>query len=636
MPSHKHNLFFNNSSSETCSVRIQGKSPPKRQKLGRHREACFPAVSTMSLTTEGPVLSSTPQNSRWEDKTSARNGSGQITPIRSFLGICDKREKKGRAGRREGRRRETPGKTDRAEHSNHDQNVRAGMVMGQANHEEGESERESWWIEERGHLENRRGSSSETERLREIHLRKVDEKEKRRHLRKYHQQLQQFMPSSACSSDYVFSHSMSFSSSNRDSPYSSPFPQHRSHISVPALMYHDCERDLDVYRDEVEVGPADNRGQLISFPSGELCLQTDTSPRHNKSNDEVGHGDTGSNSEDLRACTEDKKAAYEQDKGESVKRRSLKATDEGEIRNRGREKEQTDMMTDARRADVEAPGAYSCDSMVVEERSDASDAPYGMDHPLAESPHQQAPAEQPLSTAYEYTNAPLTPYSLSDHCLELKHSGCTSKTMPLSLQNAQGLSSTICGEKEPWISANTNTSEFLKAHLVTLPLTTPIMHNRCKISAEPPNILSENTADAKVHSHPEVSAKMDQQVSTSSILQSNSLFRPLENGREGGKKMEVGKEHLPCLETAEKIVEIEDVEFCQSPPEVPQAKTQSPPTSGTMAVTDHPEQRRDVCSVTPDHIGIGKCVFCLCVRMSYVCVDNCWPLISVLGYIPKN
>ena len=282
IPSPKHNPFFNNSSSEACSVQIQGKSPHKRHKLGRHRGACFPGTSTVSLTTDGPVLCSRPMNSRWEDESNVRNGSGQITPIRGFLGACEKKEKKGRASRREGRRRETPGKTDRAEHSNHDQNVRAGMVMEQVNHEEGE----------RGCLENSTDSSSEIERLREIHLRTVDEREKRRHLRKYHQQLQQFMPPSAYSSDYVFSHSMSFSSSNWDSPYSSPFPQHHSHTLVPGLMYHDCERDLDVYRDDVAVGPADNRGLFISFPSGELCLQTDTFPRHIKSNDEVGHGDT--------------------------------------------------------------------------------------------------------------------------------------------------------------------------------------------------------------------------------------------------------------------------------------------------------------------------------------------------------
>lgn len=660
IPSPKHNLSSNNSSSECSSVGTRGKSPPKRPKLGRRRQAFGPAASTTRLATGGTVLCSTPKNSRWGKDTSARarNGIGleEITPIRGLLGICDKRERRGRAGGREVRGRETYGGTD--------QNVRAGMVLGQATDEQlhlwevdrekenqqstlkGAREREGGWIGQRGHVENSRGTRDEVERLRERYLQRVDErdKERERHLKQYHQQLQQFMPSSASLSDHLFPLSTcpSFSSSNQVSPSSSFSPQQSSHISLSALTYHDLEKELDAYRARVEVRTDDNSGQLSSLPSGELGLQTETSPRHNKNKDGVGHGDSGGTGEDLRVSLEDKEAGYGQGRGKSEKRRSLKATDQGQIRSRKEDWRPAGMERGGERRWAWVATEIEQADMITGARQGASAD--GTDHLLAESPHQRAPAERPLSPVCEHTNTPLTPNGHSDLSLELRHIRCTSNTLPLPLQNTQGVPSISCGEKEPWFTANAYRREFSNAQLTTL-LTTPITHNGCKIPAEPLKMLSENTAYTKVHSHPEVNAKMsvsaqeetstdslsyiidplsisllqvDQQVATASFLQgkqSNCSLCPLENERGGGKKREVEKEHLTCVEMAEKVVEVEDAEFRLSLLELPQAKTHCPPASDTMTATDQPEQRKDVCFAPYKHCRIGKREFCVCARV---------------------
>ncbi|XP_037634324.1 kinesin-like protein KIF24 [Sebastes umbrosus] len=296
-PSPKRNLS-NSSSSSSGSIIFgtRGKSPPKKPKLGRQREDFGSPTPTARLTTGGAILCSTPKNSKWEEETSAnaRKGIGleHITPVRGWLGIGDKRERRERAAGREGRRRERDGAT--GGHSDGDQNVVAGLVVGQATDDLWEVQRETGfyhrekenqqstlkgggreerrWLEQRRQVESSRDTCSEVERLRERDLQTVDEgdKERERHLRQYHQQLQQFMPSSASSSVHLFSPSTcpSFSSSNQASLSSSVSPSSRSSlqrsspISVSALMYHGLEEVLDAYRARVEVRADGDRGQM--------------------------------------------------------------------------------------------------------------------------------------------------------------------------------------------------------------------------------------------------------------------------------------------------------------------------------------------------------------------------------------
>ncbi|XP_041793481.1 uncharacterized protein LOC121606931 [Chelmon rostratus] len=539
------------------------------------------------------------------------------------------------------------------------------------------------WIEPRRQVKSSRDTCTEVERLREGHLQKIDEsdKERERHLRRYHQQLQQFMPSSASSSDHLLSPStcLSFSSSNPVSLSSSVPPSSCSSLQHSPLKYHGLE---EVCRARVKIRTDGSRGQLSSFPRGGICLQTVTSPSYSNNKDEAGRGDSGG-SEDWRACLEGTEAGFGQDRGKGEKRRSLKVRVEGEVRGRredwrpaGKEEggerkwawvatahtEQADKMTGARPADVEAQVFYDRDSEVGEEGPDASavtadgvwsaeerggDDGYALvsshsnndssslfDNSPVESPHQRAPAERPLSPACEHTNTLLTPNKLSDLSLELKHTRCTSNTLSPLIQNAQqGVPSSR--DRELQFAANANRREFSNAQSVTLPLTIPFTQNGCKIPAKPLNILSENPAHTQAHDHPDVKAEMpvlsqgetstdsvsctmdplsisllqvDQEVATASFLQAeqnNTSLCPLENERAEDKKREVEKEGLTCAEMAGKVVEDEDVEFCLSLLELPQAMTHCPPTSHHMTATDHSEQRKDECFATCEYCGIG-------------------------------
>lgn len=667
IPSPKRNLSNSSSSSGGNSVGTRGKSPPKKPKLGRQREDFGPTTPPKSIATGGTILCSTPKNSRWGEETSAstRQGIGleHITPVRGLLGINDKRE-------RQGRRRERYGVSESVGHSVSDQNM-AGLVLGQATdehlnllevqresgfyHREKENQQstlrrgiheERRQIEQRRQVESSGDTCSKIERLSARDLQKVDErdKERKRHLRQYHQQLQQFMPSPASSSVHP-----SLSSSNQASLSSSVSPsssslQHSSRLSVSALMCHGLEDVLDTYRASVDVKANGNRGQSSFFPSGGR-------------KDEVGHGDAGG--ADCRVSSGETEARFGQDRGKSEKRRSLKATGEGEGRvrreegrpagmDRGGERRWAwvaDGMTGVMPADVDALVSSNC-CEVGEEGLDASDVPAvwtteepeeGADgysslsthsnslfnHPPVESSHQRAPAERPLSPACEHTSALLSPIKLSDLSLDLKHTRCTSHILPLPLQNAQqGVPPSSCTEKSAALDAKRR--EFSSTQSATLTPTTPNTQNGFKTPAEPLDILSERPVYTQVHNCPEAKMsfvpqeetadsssyimdplsisllQVDQQVATASFLQreQNTSLCPPENERRGDNGRKVKKEHLTCAELARKAVVDEDVELRQSL------------TSDTMPATNHTEGRKDLCCTTYEHCGIGKCELC--------------------------
>ncbi|XP_034728726.1 uncharacterized protein LOC117945379 [Etheostoma cragini] len=598
IPSPKRNLSNSNSSNSSNrsnssgrgnNVGTRGKSPPKKPKLWRQREDFGPTMPSTRLATGCTIFCSTPKNSRRGEETSARARKGigleHITPVRGLLGKGDKRERRERANGREGRRRERYGGIDSVDHSVSDQNIVAGLVLGQATdvqlhswkvqRESGFYQREKnnqkstlkggvkeekRWIEQRRQVENRGVICSEVERLRERDLQKVDERhtERARHLRQYHKQLQQFMPSSVSSSVRLFSPSTCTSSSNQASICSSVSPsfcsslQQSSRFSDSALIYHGLEEVLDSYRARVEVGTDGNSGQSSFFPSGQICSQTETSPSRNTNKDDVGCGDFDSCGEDWSVSMEGTEARFGQVWDKSEKKRSLKATGEGEGRVRREEwrpagmeegedrrwawvakteTEQADRMTGAVPAVVEALERRE----VGEEGLNASDVPadgvwrteeqegadsFGLlstrnaidrnrlfNRPPVESSHQQAPAERPLSPACGQ-NALLTPIKFSD--LSLKHTRCpaSTSTMPLPLQNAQqGVPSSSCREKQTWLAAHANRREISKAQSVTLTVTTPITKNVCKIPPEPLNI-SKSPAYTVIHNHPKVKAKM--------------------------------------------------------------------------------------------------------------------------------
>uniref|UniRef100_A0AAQ6IHG5 Kinesin motor domain-containing protein n=1 Tax=Anabas testudineus TaxID=64144 RepID=A0AAQ6IHG5_ANATE len=259
LPSPKHNLSYSNSSGGT-----RGKSPPKKAKLGRQREEFGPTSPTTMMPTGEAILCSTPKNSTWGEETSPRGiksiGLEHITPVRGWLGTVDKREMMERRGEQKDRGRENK-RTD--SHSV----TRAGLVLGQTtsegvvpkgnlsftrrksvfSHREKEQNQQSTmkvekeggrkWIERQRQVKSSRATCREVEMQNDRHVKKADEKdkEKERHLRWYHEQLQQFMPSSG--------HLLSPSSSNQASlcspvsPSSCSSLQQSPPLSLSALMY---------------------------------------------------------------------------------------------------------------------------------------------------------------------------------------------------------------------------------------------------------------------------------------------------------------------------------------------------------------------------------------------------------------
>ncbi|XP_040011667.1 uncharacterized protein LOC120805479 isoform X2 [Xiphias gladius] len=689
LPSPKHNLF-NSYSSTYSSVGTRGKSPPKKHKLGRRREAFGPTTPDTRLPTGDAILCSTPKNSRRGAETSPRGRKGigleHITPVGGWLGMGDKRHGREEEGERKGRKRENERYGTTNSQSLSDQNTRKGLVLGHPKDEQlhlwevqkslsqresgichrvkenqqstvkGGREEERRWIQKRRQVESSRDMCSDVDRLRERDSAERD-KERQRHLRRYHKQLQQFMPSSVSSSVSLFSSSTcpSISSSNQASLSSSVSPsscsslRHSSHLPASARTYHGLEEVLDAYRAGVDVRADCNRGQL-PFPSGEISLKPENSPCCNYNNDEDAHGDAGGVGEDWRVSWEGTEARFGQDK----ERRSVEATGEARVRGEDRrpagmeggerrvattDTDEADRMTCAMPSNLVAQVSYGCHSedrpQVCDEGLDPSDDPadgvwsnvsYSLvsthsnsdsnrlfNHPPFESPHQRAPAERPLSPASEHINTLLTPNKLSDLSLESKHTRCLSNTPPLPLQNTQ----------------------FSNALSTTLPLSTSITHIGYKICADPLNKLSENPSYTQVNNHPEVKAKMsvlpqdetyadslsyimdplsisllqvDQQVATASFLQEGQNTPSLcllHNERGKDDRRQVEKECHTCAEMAGKVVEDEGIEFRLSLLELPQAKTHCPLTSDTKTAMNHTERGKDTCCATYEQCGMG-------------------------------
>lgn len=593
----------NQTSSCSDSINIRGKSPPKKPKLKSQREAFAHTTSTKRAPTGRRNLCSTPRNSRWGGDNNAKErvvaGLQHITPVRGLLGTCDKKQKREGAGEMEGWKTEVVrgyGGTEAAAHPNkHDQNARAKLVLGQPPDNQGrvcevnlslaqretgfqdrekEKEQSTFKQEREERTWSRQVESNGETHVREMDLEDIEERneERKRHLKWYHQQLQQCVSSPASSSVHLFSSpsiTPSFSSSNC-SPLSSDgcsSLQHSSHRSP--ITYQGLEELLDVYRASVAVRADGNRGQLF-FSSEEIPLQTEN-------NDEGGHGDAGGVGEARMAHLEAAGPTVK-DRGKREKMRPLEIAGERQLRGKREEQNLTGMERGQRRlawlATAETEEADRMASMMpchtdilvsskrdsevrrrpVEEGregGDASDVPverhwrieeegaysYSLvstcsnnnsnslfDHvhvepPCVDKPNQRAPAARPLSPAFEHINDLPTPNKLC----ESKDTCLTSHTLPLGLQDVipvnapHGVPSCSTREKEARSAAKASSREF--SLLPSLPPTASLIQNDCKIPAESQNTISENPAlvstglittlpHTQVHNQPEVKAKM--------------------------------------------------------------------------------------------------------------------------------
>lgn len=618
----------------------RGKSPPKKAKLGRQREGFGTATPKASLPSSDPVLCSTPKNSQWKGDSSARGRKAvdfeHITPIRGWVETSDRRQKWRRTDKNRGgvRKNERPDS-----HSVSYQSARQGLVVGQPTDEQlhlweeqkenvaSLSPRESGFFqkakenqesilkgrnEDGGWLEHRKVKSyvdtfSRVERQNERVLQKADENDKERHLRWYHQQLQQFMPSTSSSSLFK---SSSFSSSNQASvsPALCSSLQHPD-LPVSAFIHHGLEN-----KTRVQVRAEDVRG-LLHFPSGKL---------------ESGFHTYGDSDDERGPSWEGTEAIFGQDRGGREREDSVKETDEARVRKENKtpagidggerrrawvatsEASDTDRMTGAIPSYVEAQVSHNCDSGDREVDKEGQEIPYvpaddvwcteeggvadswgavpTLSNSLINSPcfHsilQRAPAERPLSPACDHTNTRLTQNKVSDVSSELKQTNCTSNMRPLPQQNTSStVIPSIHKKKKQWL-VNASTMQLLNGQSFAQPLTTSVTQTGCKTPTEPDNKrLHKQVYSIKVSPQAEAYSdsqsyimdplstsvvQVDQQVTTDSFLQGvkdNISLCQLTN--------EMGEvKRSTCTEMVGNVRDDEYADFCSSLLEQRQPKT---------------------------------------------------------------
>ncbi|XP_034547184.1 uncharacterized protein LOC117818427 isoform X2 [Notolabrus celidotus] len=582
-------------SSSTSRDSIRGKSPPKKPKFRRQREAFVPTMCSTRLATGGPILCSTPKNSRQDEKTSTRDRMDisleQITPIRGFMRTGVDRKI---AGEKEGRRRDRYVGTDIVSHSVREQNVReSGFFHRERENQhralKKEREGERRLIEEKRKIQRSRDSSTGAESVKGRDLQNDDrrDKEKEMHLRQYHQQLQQFTPSSASSSispstclSSFFSHPASLSSSVALSELS---PQHSPHLLYSELTYQGLGEVLDKYRARVNVRADVNRGHVSLIPSGEACLQTETSV-NTKNTDEVGHGNSG---------------------GRDVKSSRAEWRPAGNEGMRGRgwawvamtEAQQAGSMTGVRPAATVAQVSYNCDSdhrrEVGGEGQESSYVPAEgvwsneehasndsfFTHPVVDSSNHRAPAERPLSPGCEHTNNSLTPNELCELPFRSNQTRCSSNSLHLPSQSPTGEPSSSCSVKDPLFAAD--------AKKRGLSSTALPQEDSCSYIMDPLSISL---------------LQVDQQAATTSFLQGGlktSSPCQLDNEIREGSGKEMEKENVACLDMTMRIGEEDGLSIL----EMPQAKTHYPPISNPITSTNI-EKRQYICC-TKELIGLG-------------------------------
>ncbi|KAK2837212.1 hypothetical protein Q5P01_014424 [Channa striata] len=666
----KHNL--SNSNSSIGSVGPRGRSPPKKAKLGREREASGPIAPTTRLPMEDAILCSTPKNSRWVEETSPKDKHGlgleHTTPIRGWRGT-DKKETKERADERKRRGGEND-KCGRTENSGQpaDGQFRLRAVQADERTQKGNlsfsssesgfvhREKEKYKSTLEGGREEKRGLAEQqrqTEISRDAYsdigrhnkrgLQKDYERdeEKERHLRWYHQQLQQFMPSTASSSASLHSnfHGPSLTSLSPSlSLHSCSSSQQSSQLSGSALAHHDLEEIFLANGAKVH-------GELLPFPSGEICLQPETSSSYTDKNDEDPCGNSGDNK-----AWEETQARFGKGRVGSEKRRSEKATGKAIVRKEderpagieGRERRCAWVaMTDAERADMltgeilnnsEGQTSYNGDSKgrgeVDKDALDTSGVPADgeadscvsihsnslFNHCPLESPPQRAPAEQHFPPAYEHPNTHPTTNKSSFACFESKYNRCTSNS----------LASTSNPKKRQCLGTY---RQLFNAQSATQTCTTSIPQTGCKI----PNVAlkqPDNSSYTQVQSHLEVKTKMsvsaqdendadslyimdplsitllqvDQEVATASFLQdkpSNTSVCLPENEIRGDNKKNTEEDNLPC-EMVGTCFEDEDAELRLSLLQLPRTSTQQPQPSDNVTAINT-ERRKDTCFATNKH-----------------------------------
>lgn len=491
--SSKHSLTANKSCNKS-RVATRGKSPPKRPKL-------VPYSSALSLTTEDPVFCSTPKKSSCA-RASVGSGLEELTPIRGFLGISVES-----GGRKQ---------KDSGEYSCHDQSHGSGPHSGRLHLRDirkkltfSDEEQEKGRVISNRPTRWNRDTCPERERERETSSPKAEQKQRESHLKQYHQQLQQLMPSLDSSSEHLSSTSTCFSCSHQVPMFSPSCPRYTSQASF----------DLD---------QTCNRGQMSSF----------SSEGHNKDTCRVVHDPSCDTSKDLRIL--DTKSKYGKEIVSDEKERTLSPTGQDyrrpvRMESGGKRRRawgtpagipQINTVAGARQDDVGTPmfKALSVDTVLFH----------------AESACHHSPAQHPFSPTHVHTD---TLKTLKGQFELAKGRACTSDILPSPSQNTRRVTPT-------WLVGNDGKT---------------IIHNASNLHNEPltTSHSMEDPAFKQVGTHPDTDGKMsilaqgkastgfatsimdplsisllevDQQATTASFLQGKQSNLSLFESREGGDK----------------------------------------------------------------------------------------------------
>lgn len=488
--SSKYDLSVNIGCNKT-SVAARGKSPPKRPKLGRESENFVPISSTSTLTTDDTVFCSTPKNSSC---ARARFGTRleQLTPIRGLLGISVQRES---TDRNSGRKEKDNGEPD--------QSIRAGANLGKLHLQDvrkklefsdrelekelGIFNRVTGCKYQGGRSENR-DTRPEIHRPMELSSQNTEQKEKVRHLREYHQQLQQLMPSFQPTPKHLLSSPpcQSFSCSHQVPQVSTS--QQVSQNSVSAGDSFDLETDPAPLGTKVDF-ESSYRGPLSSLTHEGLRI-------HNKGQRELGHGTLADTSKDVRVLMEDRKTKYGKETGHVEKERTKTPTGEGQFIITQEYRRPAGMESGGKRRRAwETPAGSLQINAVTSARREDMETPLFEASPAdtahTESAYYCSPAEHLFSPPCGDTDTLKVTKGRAELPHELKGRTCASN-LPTSTNSRV---------KESWV---------VVSDIQTLPHNTPNIHHEYKDTAEAFSVFcsTQDSACNRVGSLPDTGGKM--------------------------------------------------------------------------------------------------------------------------------
>ncbi|XP_065807579.1 kinesin-like protein KIF24 isoform X2 [Labrus bergylta] len=524
----KRNLSKSTSSSSTSGgsgVCIRGKSPPKKPKLARQREAPVPTTPTTRLATGGPIFCSTPKSSRRREEVKLE----QITPVRGLLGTGDSRKTAGEKGGRRGRERFE--ESDGAGYSLGDQITRE---CGFYQRERG-NQQSTWKGGIEGERRSRRQQRSGADSI-------GVEIERGRDLQKSDERGPSFSPSNASSA----------------SPSSRSSLRHSSRLSASAVTHQGLKEVLE------SCGAKADGGLMSSVPAGETSQSC-------RNQEEVGDGDSSG-----RVRRDDWRPAGME--GVGGRRWAWEAATETEQTGARPAAVEAQVSHNCDSEEWRAEGEDRSD--IPDDGSWSNDSDGLFTRPAVESSHHRAPAERPLSPGCEHTNTLLKSNKLSEPSVKFYQTKGTSNDLPLRPQKSTiVVPSGSCREKKPLFSPDANTRQFSNTPSDTLSPTDS--------KAIKSGVIHQDASFSPVMDPLSISLlQVDQRAATSSFLRgepkTSSLYFP-DNGRNESRKGEEKKERIACLDEAMK--DGGEEEFCLSLLEMTRGRTHGASISNHVTMT---------------------------------------------------